>query len=778
MSKFRFLAIVAAALMLGSCSDEQIQGGGDDNPTIPVGKEGVYFALQIDLPSAGRPGSRSETTTGPNDDYVTSSGGVEIGQDYENNVGDVIIVLARSSKDPNKNNAFIAAATVPKKEITPLATDFSSYQVLSSFSKTQLDAFYNSLGQNTTADDFLANIYVFANPTSGIRAVIFGNEDDDTANGAELGDNSWVNDIRTIPTPAQNSNPIVNSIAKSDAFLMSNGVIATRGIPTKLSDWNYYTTSGNPFNLSGNNSDVYIDNSEYSENGKRGAVKLERAAARFDFRDGSPLRSENKPFTYHVLYSGSSESDAANRQPIVDIELINMSLVNVNTKFYPLRRVSDNGEPNSPAAPNNVTVCGVERAFLHDASGGYITGSGNYVVDANYAWKHSVADAFNGSATPGEINYSGNFFYPFFDNAGNITADQRTKWYTSLCKDVLKLTEDNSENWTHGPDVVDPGDYHIWTYASENTIAHVEDQINGISTGVVFKGIMRATDWALNDADEDTKQLAKAITNPNSVTDPETKQPAVIYQFGGDLYLTWTKLRNAAIAAAMPDIHWVAPDPTKPDDGHWVFSIDETNRANSLYVAVFGTGGVGSVTFTYTEYEINADGSPKLDADGNKIPVVGTDGKPVTHTGTIQDNLPVDVLSSNYLYQAWVTTPTRDNEIKYKEAMTSAKISIYQPYNDTALGQGGNGYYVYYYYWNRHNDNGNNGVMGPMEFAVVRNNVYKLAVTAINKLGHPRLTENDPEKPTGGTPDEKEDVYITVTAQVLPWVVRVNNITF
>ena len=68
--------------------------------------------------------------------------------------------------------------------------------------------------------------------------------------------------------------------------------------------------------------------------------------------------------------------------------------------------------------------------------------------------------------------------------------------------------------------------------------------------------------------------------------------------------------------------------------------------------------------------------------------------------------------------------------------------------------------------------------MGPMEFAVVRNNVYKLAVTKISQLGHPRISENDPHKPGPGTPDEDESVYIEVTSEILPWVVRVNNIEF
>lgn len=80
-------------------------------------------------------------------------------------------------------------------------------------------------------------------------------------------------------------------------------------------------------------------------------------------------------------------------------------------------------------------------------------------------------------------------------------------------------------------------------------------------------------------------------------------------------------------------------------------------------------------------------------------------------------------------------------------------------------------YYVYYYYFNRHNDNGNNTVMGNMEFATVRNNVYKLKVTNINRWGNPGDKPTDPDDP-----DENPEVYFRVRVEVLPWVVRINNI--
>lgn len=98
-------------------------------------------------------------------------------------------------------------------------------------------------------------------------------------------------------------------------------------------------------------------------------------------------------------------------------------------------------------------------------------------------------------------------------------------------------------------------------------------------------------------------------------------------------------------------------------------------------------------------------------------------------------------------------------------------------YNPAADGK----YYAYYYYWNRHNDNGNNTKMGTMEFAVVRNNVYKLCVDNIAKFGHPDPTDPnnpDPDPVDPDDPDEDINYYFTVTVKVLPWVVRVNHIEF
>ena len=89
-----------------------------------------------------------------------------------------------------------------------------------------------------------------------------------------------------------------------------------------------------------------------------------------------------------------------------------------------------------------------------------------------------------------------------------------------------------------------------------------------------------------------------------------------------------------------------------------------------------------------------------------------------------------------------------------------------------------NQYYVYYVYYNRHNDNGNNNSMGVMEFATVRNNVYKLSVTKVSDFGHTNDPKDDPDPENPEDPDETPKTYFQVSCRVLPWIVRINNIPF
>ena len=156
---------------------------------------------------------------------------------------------------------------------------------------------------------------------------------------------------------------------------------------------------------------------------------------------------------------------------------------------------------------------------------------------------------------------------------------------------------------------------------------------------------------------------------------------------------------------------------------------------------------------------------------------------------------------NNKLYGAWSDVKAAAEagtdatlQAAYNQAAATIAGAATEPTGAAAAAAGFTGYsakngkyYNYYYYWNRHNDNLNNDVMGIMEFAVVRNNVYKLAVNSINRFGHPTPPdpsnpdpdpEPDPDPVDPDDPDESVNYYFNVTVKVLPWTVRINNIEF
>ena len=257
--------------------------------------------------------------------------------------------------------------------------------------------------------------------------------------------------------------------------------------------------------------------------------------------------------------------------------------------------------------------------------------------------------------------------------------------------------------------------YKIWRYVTENTVNETKRMTAGLSTGVVFKGRMVPTDAARNSTDEQIKKLANVLDY-----DMSDASLGLNHNTNTDPIL-YTFGGNLYLR--WPNVAKAALEAATLD-GMIV-------TTNSFYEAVFGKG---------------------------------------THEGEGQDEN-----SPNYLWHKWNDEGQTDDALqKFKKAATKNGITLYQSSED----DGKWGYYCYYFYWNRHNNNDNAGVMGDMEFAVVRNNVYKLAVTKINRLGHPRLSENDPDPIDPIDPDETGDVYISVSVEVLPWVVRVNEIEF
>lgn len=651
-SKF-FVGILSLGLLAG-CNNDELTGNEPGSEWDGSAKDAVYMNVQVQLPVAGG-STRSKT-----EENGGSSDGTEVGKDYENEVKSVLLVLA------DKKNEFIAYGM---QEGTVDAIASGKVSATQKISKSTLATYYNNGEKTLTSDECKIYVYAFCNPTTDLKNIIEGVAN----NSGEFGKKNWCDAVGSvIETPSEGQdNAVWGGSGHNQGFLMStaNATKALKQIPANLSDWDSYTSVDKAFNLSGINnsgSDKEVNNT--------GAIPVERAVARFDFKDGSA--GDN---TYVVIKS-KAEGEGATEKTVMKIQLQKMALVNMSKNFYYLRRVSDNG------LAEDVQICGTET-------------SDNYVVDTDADVKFD-----NSIIKNNDYDKYFNFCLGHVkDNTWAIDVDARKQWYTSNISEVLD-TDKESDNWNDKK-------YKIWRYVTENTIPGEDIQKNGISTGVIFKGKMIAGDDA---NDSLTKALEKATGN--SATDP------ILYLYSNNLYVTWKEVRAAAILAG---------------------------TTSEFYKAVFGTPNNTPVA----EKEAS-DGGVKVDAVYS-----------------------ADTTSPDYLWNEWQIKDKENTEKQsaFKAAATSSKFTIYQSSQETGEAPG---YYCYYFYWNRHNDNGNNGVMGPMEFGVVRNNVYKLAVTKIDRLGHPRISENDPDPLDPDDPDEKGDVYLTLSVEVLPWTVRVNNIEF
>lgn len=523
------------------------------------------------------------------------------------------------------------------------------------------------------------NIFVFCNPTADLKNII---------NSATLGSSDWYSSICTVN----------DAIWKPGNFLMSNFAIASRKMPATIDAWNSHKTAATAFDFSGLNNggqSTEVDNSAANGAGSNngGAVLVHRSMARFDFADGS-----NNDNTYDVV---KTNGDDNKELTLIQVQLGKMAVANLAKEFYYLHRVSDNGQLAGS------TLLGAETAT-------------NYIVGP-------YATDFAAGVTTGFDTY---FTQPFYNNNGSYSTNN---WGTpTLISDVLG---GKADNWTSALD------YKPWRYIPENVIpGEASNQQTGISTTVIFKGKMIATEAALQSSDEDIKAMAEAINNVNGKLIGNPSIDPILYSFNGNLYLTWNQVKKAAIAASI-DMTTTNNTIIVDKDGNITNNI---HRSNPLYVAVFGNGGMGTFTWGSNTYTDNA--------------------------------MEVDEASANTAWTTWDGNKNDTNLANMRAKVTGAGFTIYQSSTDDEMG--GAGYYCNYFYYNRHNDNNMPGVMGPMEFGVVRNNVYKLAVTKISGLGHPRIPENDPDKPKPDDPDESDDIYFTVTCRTLPWVVRVNNIEF
>lgn len=204
-------------------------------------------------------------------------------------------------------------------------------------------------------------------------------------------------------------------------------------------------------------------------------------------------------------------------------------------------------------------------------------------------------------------------------------------------------------------------------------------------------------------------------------------------------------------------------DPTKPGVGKFMAYCFENSTDLDHQTHGLSTG----ISFVARMYKTNNN---------------GTLSDPVTRLYRYGNNNLFESLAA--IQQAFGESFMSDafNKLVEKEATPNSEITEDDLKELAEAEDGGEQIELYndnicYYYTTeiKHFDNGDNSVLGNMEFAIMRNNIYSLAVTGINMVGDPAVD------PTPGTPDENptpEEAQLDVQVEILPWIVRYNDIEF
>lgn len=445
MNKYSNLAFALAAstAMLIGCNSDEV------NPSKTSGNStGFHATLTISLPA----GTRSSTVD-PGDEPAKSDAGFEIGNASENNVGSVIVVLA--SYDSNsKTYSYITSNLA---------------DAVQSASQDPIYSITFETGALTEYAEKEVGVFAYCNPTTQLKLAISDIKANKGKDFADLIGNSAIDMIA----------------GGESGFLMSNASIHRITLPSQELMENTYDKPEKAYDL--------------------GTVRVERATARFDFKEVNNNFYPIKDVAGHTM---------------AYVQLEGMALLNEANSYYYLPRVSANG------FNTDVTICGQETPF-------------NYVVSPNADQK----TASNLNTTWIGENYRDIPTYKSIGVGASATVgfDYTQLEYTKIAN-FEGLGEDNDDNWTLSDGSSEEDEkykkgYHIWKYVTENTIPEfTHDDITsyqrkGVTTGVVFKGYIVAG--------TDTESELASVINAGE---------KVIYAYGNVLYGDLDMLKKAVLA--------------------------------------------------------------------------------------------------------------------------------------------------------------------------------------------------------------------------------------
>lgn len=310
--------------------------------------------------------------------------------------------------------------------------------------------------------------------------------------------------------------------------------------------------------------------------------------------------------------------------------------------------------------------------------------------------------------------------YHFGDKEADATAVNYTNPFD---KDIIE----NAKNYFEELD----GSFSVYT--KENTM-NVDDQVHGKTTGLIFKAEFQPNYIAHYEPDKDNDEISDIYKNVND----EYKNG--FFRYNNALYKDLFDIALQAMTAA---------------DCQEFRKVCNNNEAT----------GLANLTGKEVLKAINAMAGESLGYKDYLLKQIKSEALGETAIG---EDLAAKLLFSAYLEKDKDITTTGHIALSaYSETGADNRWpkNVHPTYNIAYYKDG----VCYYQYWIRHANNGDNDNMGIMEFAIVRNNIYKISVSAIEGLGMPDPFDGEDVK------DENGSLFLKVNLYVKDWVIRNNE---
>lgn len=446
-------------------------------------------------------------------------------------------------------------------------------------------------------------------------------------------------------------------------------------------------------------------------------VFVERLAARIDLAYSSNLDLTNIPGTSPVKDKGTF---ALKRYKVVnqwkgESYLFKQVSPTVQSNYGASAVLPATGTPYDLNDP--VRYLGDEKwVWANNSETG--AGSYNYVLDPKIREK-KLPEGESSSWDQFKDSYV-NYFNP-----SNSTDLNNLDEMVSMPTSGLSYTQGvNGENRTYYPVV----------YTKENTL-DLNSQVHGYTTGVIFESEFTPNnDFKVNSYENGE------IKSVNLSNGDKTFLSAAHYNSNGSVsHLVYKDVKSVAARAFN-----LVDDKSNLLKGFMDGWDGITADVSAVKNAIQGMSSQNGLESAFKEY-----------LDGI-----------LADNATLDENLKQKLTYAAFREQASHLPST---VIPVSQFSSEQIGNLYQYYN-VSLYKSGRSYHKF---WIRHDDNGNDGLMGVMEFCIVRNNVYQLYVKGIRDLGDP--LPYTPGKDDPGTPDESDDVTIDVTIYVKDWVKRTNK---